>query len=241
LKQTLKNCAAMRIPPRLAFNAHGRGFSALRLEPPKAPRSAVILLHGLGDTAEGWLSGAHFLLQGLPETRFLLPTAPIQAVTLNGGMAMPSWYDIRGLGERADEPCDGIEDSRATVKKLIQEQLDEGIPADKMILAGFSQGGALSLYTGLLLEHRLAGIVCMSGYLPFSRSFQPSASALKTPVLHCHGTADHLVQLPWAEAGLQRLREVQISVEWRLYDMGHSACEDELEDVTEWIAERLAV
>ena len=72
LKQTLKNCAAMRIPPRLAFNAHGRGFSALRLEPPKAPRSAVILLHGLGDTAEGWLSGAYFLLQGLPETRFLL-------------------------------------------------------------------------------------------------------------------------------------------------------------------------
>eukprot|EP00435_Cladocopium_sp_Y103_P015937 s2165_g3.t3 len=79
----------------------------------------------------------------------------------------------------------------------------------------------------------------MSGYLPFSRSFQPTPGALRTPVLHCHGSADQLVQLPWADAGVQRLREVQIDVEWRLYDMGHSACEEELEDVAEWMAERI--
>eukprot|EP00438_Fugacium_kawagutii_P034686 Skav231157 [mRNA] locus=scaffold3252:57311:57854:- [translate_table: standard] len=91
---------------RVAAPRGQRCLGTLRLGP-EQPSSCVILLHGLGDTAEGWLSAAHFLAQGLPQTRFLLPTAPVQAVSLNGGMAMHSWYDIRGLGERADEPCDG--------------------------------------------------------------------------------------------------------------------------------------
>ena len=126
-----------------AYGRHaGRLFSTLRLGPEK-PSSCVIFLHGLGDTAEGWLHGAHFLAASLPQTRFLLPTAPIQPVSLNGGMAMPSWYDIRGLGERADEPCDGIEESRKTVEGLIQEQLDAGMTSERIILAGFSQGGGI--------------------------------------------------------------------------------------------------
>lgn len=222
-----------------AYGRHaGRLFSTLRLGPEK-PSSCVIFLHGLGDTAEGWLHGAHFLAASLPQTRFLLPTAPIQPVSLNGGMAMPSWYDIRGLGERADEPCDGIEESRKTVEGLIQEQLDAGMTSERIILAGFSQGGALSLYTGLSLDCQIAGIVCMSGYLPFTRSFRPTRQALHTPVLHCHGSADQMVRLAWAEAGLEHLRQQQVSVDWRLYDMGHSACEEELEDVGEWMDERL--
>ena len=213
-----------------------RFFSSLRLGPEK-PSSCVILLHGLGDTAEGWLHGAHFLAESLPETRFLLPTAPVQPVSLNGGMAMPSWYDIRGLGERADEPCDGIDDSRKTVQSLIQAQLDEGLTHEKIILAGFSQGGALSLYTGLSLDYRIAGIVCMSGYLPFTRSFRATPEALQTPVLHCHGSADQMVQLSWAEAGVESLRRQNVKVDFRLYDMGHSACEEELEEVGDWMAD----
>ncbi|CAJ1366892.1 unnamed protein product, partial [Effrenium voratum] len=107
------------------------------------------------------------------------------------------------------------------------------------VLAGFSQGGALSLYTGLRLPIRLAGVVCMSGYLPFTRTFATSPEAAQVPVLHCHGSADGVVRLDWAEAGAERLRQLAVPLEMRLYDMGHSACEEELDDVAEWIAERV--
>ncbi|CAE7180444.1 Lypla1, partial [Symbiodinium pilosum] len=139
--------------------------------------SAVILLHGLGDTAHGWAGGASVLLNMLPNTRFVLPTAPVQPVTLNGGLPMPSWYDIAGLEDRADENCEGLEESCATVEALIQEQKSHGIPLEKIVVAGFSQGGALSLYTGLSRTYRLGGLVCMSGYLPFARTFTPSPEA----------------------------------------------------------------
>ncbi|CAJ1394811.1 unnamed protein product [Effrenium voratum] len=226
---------------RLRFGGLGvRWFSGrvARLGPSK-PSSCVVLLHGLGDTAEGWLGGAHHLAASLPETRFVLPTAPTQPVSLNGGMPMPSWYDIRGLGERSDEPCDGIEESRQRVEQLIQDELDAGLAPEKIVLAGFSQGGALSLYTGLRLPIRLAGVVCMSGYLPFTRTFATSPEAAQVPVLHCHGSADGVVRLDWAEAGAERLRQLAVPLEMRLYDMGHSACEEELDDVAEWIAERV--
>eukprot|EP00403_Amphidinium_massartii_P007906 CAMPEP_0178372640 /NCGR_PEP_ID=MMETSP0689_2-20121128/1457_1 /TAXON_ID=160604 /ORGANISM="Amphidinium massartii, Strain CS-259" /LENGTH=219 /DNA_ID=CAMNT_0019992569 /DNA_START=101 /DNA_END=757 /DNA_ORIENTATION=+ len=178
------------------------------------PSSAVILSHGLGDTAYGWVDGAQILAAALPGTRFILPTAPVQPVTLNGGMACNSWYDIKGLSDRADESCDGIEESRAYIEQLIDGVLETGLPLEKIIVAGFSQGGALSLYTGLLRRKKLAGIVCMSGYLPFTQKFTPAEEVITTPVLHCHGSADQVVRLPWAEAGCRRLQETGVSVQW---------------------------
>ncbi|CAJ1363079.1 unnamed protein product, partial [Effrenium voratum] len=125
--------AAMLRRGRLRFGGLGvRWFGRVARLGPSKPSSCVVLLHGLGDTAEGWLGGAHHLAASLPETRFVLPTAPTQPVSLNGGMPMPSWYDIRGLGERSDEPCDGIEESRQRVEQLIQGELDAGLAPEKI-------------------------------------------------------------------------------------------------------------
>eukprot|EP00439_Symbiodinium_sp_Y106_P056095 s1120_g7.t2 len=158
----------------------------------------------------------------------------------DGWLPVPRRHDGT-RGDRADESCEGLEDSCATVEAFIQEQKSGGIPAEKIVVAGFSQGGALSLFTGLSRPYRLGGVVCMSGYLPFARTFVPSPDASSTPVLHCHGSADQVVRLSWAHAGRKRLEEVGISLDWRVYeDMGHSACDEELDDVASWIADRIA-
>lgn len=135
----------------------------------------------------------------LDHVKFILPTAPTQPVTLNMGMPMPSWYDIVGLDDRASESCAGIEESRETVLNILDEEHAAGVRYDRMVLAGFSQGGALSLFTGMQLhqEKKLAGVVVMSGYLAAASTFKLSAGLENTPLLHCHGESDPMVRHEW--------------------------------------------
>lgn len=125
----------------------------------------------------------------MPYLKFILPTAPTQRVTMNMGMPMPSWYDIVGLDERSNENCKGLAESRATLEGILEKEHDStGLPYSRMVLAGFSQGGALSLFTGLQLEQKLAGIAVLSGYLPATKQCQPKH--FDVPIWHGHGTQD---------------------------------------------------
>lgn len=168
----------------------------------------VVICHGLGDTAEGFVDVAERLASQMPHVRFILPTAPTQPVTMNMGMPMPSWYDIAGLDEHSNERCDGIEHSRSTLSRILDAEHDTtGLPYYRMVLAGFSQGGALSLYTGMQLPNhkRPAGIVMLSGYLPNSKGFRITPGLEDTPVLHCHGAADPMVRYVMALKTQQHL------------------------------------
>lgn len=156
----------------------------------------VILMHGLGDSAEGLSDIAEHWGKSMPHIKFVLPTASNRPVTMNGGMRMNAWYDIVGLDDRASESCDGIDHSVNTIRDLLAKESALGLPYSRMALAGFSQGGAMSLFTGLQLpepEQKLAGLAVMSGYLPGAALFKLTPGLESTPVFHCHGSADPVV------------------------------------------------
>lgn len=207
--------------------------------------ATVIMSHGLGDTADGWKDAAYEMSRSLPHVKWVLPTAPTNPVTLNGGMRMPSWYDIESLSKsRGAQACTGIDESTTTLHSLIDIEISKGIPTNRIILAGFSQGGAMSLWTGLQLpprfSSRLAGIVVMSGYLPKEHAFNVSVHGKSTPVLHCHGTADPLVLPQFAEASKASVLEKGHTGGYNLKmysGLPHSASMQELNDIVYWIRE----
>lgn len=215
----------------------------ISLIPATGHSATMFLLHGLGDTAAGWADAAAHFSGSLPEVKFILPTAPTQPVSLNGGMPMPSWYDIQGLDERAEEACEGIEESRTRIVELIGKEVDAGITHGRIVLGGFSQGAALSLYAGLQLEAQLGGVIAMSGYMPKPEAWRAglTAQGRATPVLQCHGDLDPMVKLAWAEAAQQLMQEEGVSqLEFKVYKgMPHSATQEELQDVLVWLSEAL--
>ena len=217
----------------------------VRFEPTQEATAVVLFAHGLGDTAAGWADAIQMIAPSLPHVRFILPTAPSIPVSLNMGMRMPAWYDLHADGrDRALEPCEGLDASAETVRGLLRaEHEDAGIAYDRMVLGGFSQGGALSLWTGLQMdEGALAGVLCMSGYLPRSATFAPCAAttAAAVPTLMCHGDADPMVQFKWAEASRDKLQQQGLDVEFVAFPgMEHSACEEELQLVAQWLLRQL--
>jgi len=216
----------------------------LSLIPTAGHSATMLMLHGLGDTASGWADAAAHFSGSLPQVKFVLPTAPTQPVSLNGGAAMPSWYDIKGLDERAQETCDGIEESRATMERLIEQEVSAGIAHHRIVLGGFSQGAALSMYTGLQLDQTLGGVVAMSGYMPKPDAWKAGLTdaGRATPVLQCHGDQDPMVRLEWAEAAYQAMQDEGVKdVQFKLYEgMAHSATMDELQDVLDWLCDALS-
>jgi lysophospholipase-2 len=201
----------------------------------------IIICHGLGDTAEGFVDVAEQFSSALPHIKFILPTAPTQKVTMNMGMAMPSWYDIVGLDKRSNEYCNGIEESRAKITQLLEEEhATLGVPYDRMALAGFSQGGALSLYTGMQLpnnNNKLGGVVLMSGYLPHESGFTITPGLEDTPIFHGHGQLDPLVRL---EAAIESQSVVQTkgatNYQLKTYSgLAHSVNPQELQDVLSFL------
>lgn len=211
---------------------------------------SVIFGHGLGDSPSGWHSQAASWAQELPWLRFVLPAAPQIPVTLNGGMVMPAWYDIHGLGDRLQEPAVGAEDSRAYWADLLEAEASRVGGRDRVILGGFSQGGAMALYTSLNIDMLplVAGVLCMSGYLPNQAAVakklpvgkRPLALA-ELPVMMCHGKVDGMVSLDTARRTRSALEDLGLQrVVLKEYDhMGHEVCEEELDDVAEWLRERL--
>jgi lysophospholipase-2 len=172
----------------------------------------------------------------MPHLKIILPTAPTQPVTMNMGMPMPSWYDITGLDERSNENCKGIHESKKTLVDILEkEHLDSKLSYDRMVLMGFSQGGALSLFTGMQLtkEQKLAGIVVMSGYLPAKSQFQITNGLEDVPIMHYHGQSDPMVQVAMAKRS-QEVAKESGAVDYKLKTypgLVHSVNMEEIEDV----------
>ena len=209
-----------------------------------AQSATVVICHGLGDTADGWIDTAEQLASALPYVKFILPTAPHRKVTMNMGMAMPAWYDIAGLDKRSNERCDGIDDSRARLAKLIDdEMLLTGLPRGRIVLAGFSQGGALSLYTGMQLKggmppEPLAGVVLLSGYLPHSSGFAITPGLESTPIFHGHGESDPLIKVEYARESRDMVTNGKGATDYRLVtypNLAHSIAPQEISDLLSFI------
>ena len=175
----------------------------------------------------------------MPHLKFILPTAPTQPVTMNMGMAMPSWYDITGLDERSNENCKGIQESQNRIVDILrQEHETMQLPYNRMVLAGFSQGGALSLFTGMQLSQPLAGILMMSAYLPAAKQFQITSGLHHTPILHLHGDADPLVTLAVAQKSktLVTNEKGATDYEMKVYPrLAHSVNMQELADAKQFL------
>lgn len=176
-------------------------------------------------------------MQPLPHIRFVLPHAPRMPVTLNGGYVMPAWYDIygRALTDRQDEA--GIRASQAMIEELIAQECERGIAPERIALAGFSQGGAIALQTGLRQQERLAGIIALSTYLPLAEKFATEASqaSQKTPVFMAHGAWDDVIPLAAGQASRDRLETSGYSVDWHQYPMPHAVCAEEIADIRAFI------
>ncbi|KAJ1727759.1 hypothetical protein H4S06_000215 [Coemansia sp. BCRC 34490] len=205
--------------------------------------ASVIFIHGLGDSGHGWVPVAQILSQSLPHVKFIMPHAPEQAVTVNGGFRMPSWYDIKSLEKIAgDEDEAGMNASMMKINDLIRSEVDAGIPANRIVLGGFSQGAALTLFTGLQSERRFAGLAVLSGYLPIRDKILTRATdaSKKVPVFQAHGTADEVVMFQYGEMTSEVLKKNGYNVDFRTYrHMGHSTCNDEIKDLGQFLSKQL--
>ncbi|QQX82147.1 alpha/beta hydrolase fold domain-containing protein [Shewanella sp. KX20019] len=208
------------------------------VEPSTKATACVIWLHGLGDSGAGFAPVVPAL--GLPSghtIRFIFPHAPEQAVTINGGYIMRSWYDIKSmdLHDRAD--MQGVLDSEVQIKALINEQIALGIDPSNIVLAGFSQGGVMSLFTGLRLQHKLAGIMALSCYLPTADKLPNDLASvnISTPILQQHGVQDEVVALSAGLMAFELLKLQGYDNQWQTYDMGHNVLPEQLRDISKWL------
>lgn len=210
----------------------------LVIEPRIMADSAVIWLHGLGATKHDFESVAKILQeQVLPSTRFILPQAPRQPVSMNYGMAMPSWYDIIDLTEPRKISVEQLEASAQTVIQLIEEQRKQGIDLKRIILAGFSQGGAVVMHTAYIAySEAVGGVMALSTYAPtFTQETLLSDNKKSIPSLHLHGTNDPIVSIGFGEAACQFLTHQGVTTTWHTYPMQHEVCNDELSDIAHWL------
>lgn len=203
------------------------------------PRGTVIWMHGLG--ADGWDFVPVVRELPLPddlELRFVFPHAPVRPVTINNGFQMRAWYDIsqNDIARVPDER--GIRESQAAVESLIDREKARGIDASRIVLAGFSQGGAIALQTGLRLKEKLAGIVALSTYLPLEDSLDREASGANksTPIFMAHGKEDPIIPMQLAERSKQALSQRGYHVEWHSYPMPHAVCGEEIEALGHFLA-----
>jgi phospholipase/carboxylesterase len=196
---------------------------------------SIIWLHGLGADAGDFLPIISEL--GLPPgVRFVFPNAPFRPVTINGGMVMRAWYDIRGFGPEALEDSAGIAASASLVRGLVEREIACGIARERIVLAGFSQGGAIVLHAGLAGSGRLAGILGLSTYLPAASLLDKAATvATDIPVRLMHGSDDPVIPLALARASTATLEKRGIAVEWSTYRMGHEVVWPEIRDISEWL------
>ena len=207
------------------------------------PTVAIIWMHGLGADGNDFVPLARELdLRGLPPIRFVFPHADTMPVTVNNGYVMRSWYDIvhSDLGRREDEA--GLRRSQRQIEALIARENARGVAHDHIILAGFSQGCAMTLQTGLRQPHALAGMLCLSGYLPIAPTVpaERSAASLATPIFMAHGRSDGVVPIGRASDSRLLLESLGYAIEWHDYPMQHSLCAEEVDDIGAWLHKVLA-
>ena len=221
-------------------------LETIELETANNPTAAVIWMHGLGADGNDFVPIVKELdLAGTPGIRFVFPHAPTRPVTINNGYLMRAWYDIsfgdlEGKTRRADEK--GLRESQAQISELIAQQQSRGIAASKIVLAGFSQGGAIALQTGLRHPEKLAGVMALSTYLPLAESFAAEASAANraTSVFMAHGTHDPVVPYSMGDNSRKILEQAGYVLEWHDYPMQHSVCLEEVTDIGRWLVKVLA-
>ncbi|KEZ77729.1 Carboxylesterase [Salinisphaera hydrothermalis C41B8] len=217
-------------------------LDCVEIQPPNPATASVIWLHGLGADGNDFVPIIPELgLGDAHSVRFVFPNAPQQPVTINGGMRMPAWYDIKGadIADKQDRP--GIEASTAEIETLIAREIDAGIPADRIVLAGFSQGGAVALHAGLRHNTPLAGIMALSTYLPLHDSLATEASDANRgiPIFMAHGSEDPIVPIALGHGSRDRLLAAGYAVDWHEYPMAHQVCLPEIATIGRWLRERL--
>ncbi len=211
-------------------------LESVRLETGPEPKACILWLHGLGADGHDFVPVAKALQ--LPfAVRHLFPHAPVRPVTLNGGMVMRAWYDIVSPDLCHQVDRHGIRRSQAQVTGLIDRQVEGGIPPERIVLAGFSQGGVIALEAGVRYQPCLAGVVALSTYVPLADEFPPATES-SPPILMLHGTEDPMVPLSLAQEGCQLLRRLGYRVEWHTFPMGHSVCAEEIALLQRWLLER---
>ncbi|HZX27353.1 MAG TPA: alpha/beta hydrolase [Telluria sp.] len=215
----------------------------IEIETQPNPQVSVIWLHGLGADGNDFVPIVRELdLTGLPGIRFIFPHAPTMPVTINGGYIMRAWYDIRGTELMRQEDEGGLRSSQRLVEAFIANEKARGIPARRIVLAGFSQGCAMTLQAGLRHPEQLAGMLCLSGYLPLSAQVEAerSAASVQTPIFMAHGTMDPVVPYARATASRDMLKAMGYRIEWHDYPMPHSVCGEEVDDISAWLRKTLA-
>lgn len=230
LRRFTDGCTTMDLPETVEITTSGE------------PAGSVIWLHGLG--ADGHDFEPIVPELRLPDSlglRFVFPHAPVRPVTINAGMSMRAWYDILSLEAdgRADE--DGVRESSALLEGLIDREVERGINSDKIVVAGFSQGGAIALHTALRSKRKLAGLMALSTYLPLRKHFEDEvannadAGDTELPIFMAHGSFDPVLPMQWAQASAELLREHGFSVEWHEYPMAHQVCMEEIVAIRDWL------
>jgi len=215
-------------------------LETLEIETGADPAWSVIWLHGLGADGHDFEPIVPELDLPMP-VRFIFPHAPVRPVTINGGFAMRAWYDVFSLERGGPEDEAGIRASAAQVRRLIEIEGDRGISAEHLVIAGFSQGGAMALHTGLRYPQPVAGIVALSAYLvlPGALTAERAPGTEHVPVFMAHGTEDPTVPESYGARAKDRLQSEGYQVDWRTYRMGHSVCIEEISDLSGWLGERL--
>jgi phospholipase/carboxylesterase len=214
-------------------------LDAIEIETARNPSASIIWLHGLGADGNDFAPIVP-ALKVPAAIRFVFPHAPVQPVTINGGMRMRAWYDvIDGAIRREDEG--GVRASQALIEALMARERQRGTAASRLVLAGFSQGGAIALQTGLRHSERLAGIMALSTYLPIADQFAAEASTANrdVPIFMAHGSGDPVIPLARAEQSRGLLQSLGYKVEWREYPMQHSVCPEEVGDISAWLGKVL--
>lgn len=218
-------------------------LAPIEIETGPHPTASVILMHGLGADGNDFVPICNELDLGtIGPVRFVFPNAPLMPVTVSGGHVMPAWYDIFGpnIIQREDEA--GLRRSMATIESLIANEKARGIPASRIVIAGFSQGCAMALMTGLRHGERLAGIAALSGYLPLAASTvsERSEANRSVPIFQAHGERDGVIPVARAIASCDALTALGYAVDWHAYDMEHSVCMEEIGDLGRWLQDVLA-
>lgn len=213
-------------------------LETIELQTADNPDASIIWLHGLGADGHDFEGLVPELkLPASCAIRFIFPHAPYRPITLNNGYVMRGWYDIKSLEFGAQQDQQGIEESAAALNQLIDAEIARGIRHDRIILAGFSQGGAIVLHTGVRSLQPLAGIMALSTYLPLADHFPQAVTAAskQTPVFMAHGLQDDIVKYQYGVTSRGRLLEQGYSVDWHEYPMSHSLCLEEIQDIRHWV------
>lgn len=213
-------------------------LETIEIETAPNPTASIIILHGLGADGNDFVPVAEELeLSRVGPVRFVFPHGPTRPVTINGGYVMRAWYDILGtdIARREDEA--GLRESQALVEELIANETGRGVPSSRIVLAGFSQGCAMTFMTGLRHKERLGGLLGMSGYLPLAdkTAAERSAANAGVPIFQAHGSADPVIAIARAVASRDALRGLGYTVDWHEYPMQHSVCAPEIAEMNRWL------